>query len=134
MAPGKLSAAEAYRQAGYSQNRPKQAASNAKQLTTKNHIKARIAFLGQEYAKKHEVTRDTLRKELDVAVERCLANGEHSTYVRALEAKMRLYGMDKQVVLNEDHSQLTAEEEAYYQEFAAWRLEKDRQANIRKIG
>jgi hypothetical protein len=57
MSTGTVSAAEAYRQAGYS---PKNAHANAKQVTTKNHVIDRIAHLRAELAKRLDIDRERL--------------------------------------------------------------------------
>ncbi len=54
---------------------------------------------------------------------KCLANGEHSTYVKACEVQNRLYGLDKQVIeQSEAQKQLTATQAAEARRIAEIRV------------
>lgn len=122
MSIGKLSASAAYRQAGYSH---KQADSSSAQLHVKPHIKNRIAYLKAELAQKQGITRETQSIKLATVAEKCLENGEHSTYVRAIEAQNRLYGLDKQVIeQSSDSKPLTRTEQQDAEEWAEYQLWK----------
>jgi phage terminase small subunit len=128
---GVMAASEAYRRAGYS---PIGAEAGASRLLTKVKIKHRIASLQAEWAEIHKIDKEAQTKKLHKALAMASQQANPQAMVKAIEATNRMYGLDKQVVLNEDLGQLTAEEEQYHREYAAWRLEKERQANIRKIG
>jgi len=74
-------------------------------------------------AQKEGITRETQSKKLAIVANKCLSNGEHSTYVRAIEAQNRLYGLDKQVIEQQqprDLSRTEAEQAAEYAEFKLW--------------
>ena len=122
MSIGKLSATEAYRQAGYSD---RGADGHSARAVVNGRIKNRIAYLRAELAQKEGITRETQSKKLALVAEKCLGNGEHSTYVRAIEAQNRLYGLDKQVIeqqqpADRNLNQTEAEQAAEYAEFKLW--------------
>jgi phage terminase small subunit len=130
-AEGDKSAAEAYRQAGYSKVG---ARANSTRLIAKDSTKARIAHIKAKMAEKAKVTREKLAAEYNEALEIARSQNNAAAMVAATSGRARLFGLDKQTIVNEDHSQLTAEEEQYHREYAAWRLDQERKANIRKIG
>jgi phage terminase small subunit len=130
-ATGVMSASEAYRRAGYSEISADTASSR---LSVKVGIKARIAYIKAEWARIHKVDKETQTVKLHKALQMAEQQSNPQAMVKAIEATNRMYGLDKQVVVNEDLGQLTAEEEAYHREYAAWRLDQERKANIKKIG
>ena len=128
IAPGKLSATEAYRQAGYSD---KTAEAGSSRLLTIVKVKWRIAYIRAVRACKDGITREGQTRKLAVLMERCLANGEHATYVRALEACNRMYGLDKQVIETSVPEPMTRDQAAEADLYAKFRLWQTAQARIK---
>ena len=121
MIPSTITATEAYRQAGYS---PEGAKGHSARLVAKGSVKTRIAYLRAIEAQKQGITRETQSRKLSLVAEKCFSNGEHSTYVRAVEAQNRLYGLDKQVIETKTDKPMTrteAEEAREYAEFLLWK-------------
>jgi len=124
MAKEETSAAEAYRQAGYSQNG---AHTHANRLVTKGHIKARIAYIKAEWAKKREITREGQAVKLDVAYELARQQENSQAMSRAVEVQNRLYGLDKQILVSEASEaakQLSEQERKDAEEFEQWKMRK----------
>ena len=125
-AEGTMSASEAYRQAGYA---GKHADVNSAKLMVKDSIKWRIAYIRADRACKDGITREGQTRKLAILMQRCLANGEHATYVRALEACNRMYGLDKQVIETTTPDPMTrdqAEEADLYAKFRLWQTAQAR--------
>ncbi len=116
---GDISATQAYLKAGYSKNG---ADGHASRLVGKGITKARIAYIKAEWAKDAKVTREGQSKKLALVASKCLDNGEHSTYVRAVEAQNRLYGLDKQVIETKTDKPLTRTEQQEADEWADYQL------------
>ena len=125
---GKLSASEAFRQAGYAH---KGADANSARLTVRDSIKRRLAYIRAVRACKDGITREGQTRKLAVLMERCLANGEHATYVRALEACNRMYGLDKQVIETSVPEPMTRDQAAEADRYAQFRLWEAGQARIK---
>lgn len=124
-ADGKLSASEAFRQAGYAH---KHAEANSARMTAKDSIKDRIAHIQADRAQEEGITRQGQSRKLALVASKCYSNGEHGTYVRAIEAQNRLYGLDKQVIEQVDaHRELTgdqAQKAKDYAQFELWRANR----------
>lgn len=117
--PGTMTPTEAYRQAGFSR---KNAKNNSSRLSAKEGIKARIAYIRAERACEAGITREGQTLKLAIIQERCLAAGEHSTYVRAVEATNRMYGLDKQVIETHSDVPMTKSEQEQADVWAEFRL------------
>jgi len=104
-----MSASEAYRQAGY---KPDYAEKNATRLTGNDGISARIRYLQAEKAVKAGITQEGQARKLEIVQNICLANGEHSTYVKAVQDESRLFGLDKQVIEQSDAQRQLTETQA----------------------
>ena len=118
-AGGKMSASEAYRQAGYS---TKNADVNSANLMVKASIRPRIAYIKAEWARKHEITREGQSIKADKAF--TIAEGQDNStgMVAALVCQNRLYGLDKQVVETHKDQPLTHTEQQEADEWAAFTL------------
>lgn len=115
-----MTQAEAYRQAGYSENGANALASR---LIANDGVKARLRYIQAKIAENAKVTQEGQSKKLANVQALCLANGEHSTYVKACEVQNRLYGLDKQVIEQTDaQRQLTATQAAEARRIAEIRV------------
>jgi phage terminase small subunit len=129
-AKGDISASQAYIQAGYVR---KGANGHSARLVAKDSIKARIAHLRAELAEKYEITREKQVVKLARAYDMAEKQENPSAMVKATEACNRMYGLDKQVILNEEeHQALTVEEEQRYQRYLAWCRQERRREAIRE--
>ena len=130
MAGGKVSGAEAYRQAGYSEIG---ANGHSARLVAKGSIKRRTEYIQAERAAKEGISREGQTRKLVIVAERCLAAGEHSTYVRAIEATNRMYGLDKQVIETHTEQPMTRsdqEQADLWAEFRLWEASRRGPGNV----
>ena len=121
MAGGKVSGAEAYRQAGYSEIG---ANGHSARLVAKGSIRRRTEYIQADLAVKEGISKKGQTRKLVIVAERCLAAGEHSTYVRAIEATNRMYGLDKQVIETHTEQPMTKSEQQDADDWAEFRLWK----------
>lgn len=131
---GTYSASEAYRLAGYSR---KNADVNSDQLMVKSGMIARIAHIQAKRAKKREITAESLADEYDEARQVGKDTQQASSMVSATSGKARLYGLDKQVIEQSAHKDLTtteAEQAREYAEFVRWKANKDKGHDGRSVG
>jgi len=86
-------ASEAYRRAYNAENmKPETINRNAKVLLDDNKIATRVTYLQEQHQKRHEVTVDTLTKELDAALKLANETKNPSAAVSAITAKTKLHG------------------------------------------
>ena len=125
---GDQSAAESFRQAGYSPNGANKLSSR---LMAKDGIKARIAYLRAKWAEKHEVTRESLAQEYDAAYEVGKLQDNAAGMVAGTTGKAKLYGLYIDKSLSETtktQQELTADEQHQAKlmaEFILWRGRQD---------
>jgi len=87
-------ASEAYRRAYNAENmKPETINRNAKALLDDNKIATRVTYLQEQHQKRHEVTVDTLTKELDEARDLANETKSPSAAVSAITAKAKLHGL-----------------------------------------
>lgn len=129
-ADGKMSAAEAYRQAKYGE---KGANSASARLYAKASIKDRIDHIKAERAVEANITREGQTRKLALVAARCLAAGEHATYVRAVEATNRMYGLDKQVIETHSEAPMSKSEQEQADVWAEFRLWEASRAGPRVV-
>ncbi|MEQ8226707.1 MAG: hypothetical protein RIA64_01375 [Rhodospirillales bacterium] len=89
LAEGKT-ADQSYADAGYVPNRK-----NASRLKSKEDVQARVKELQERAQKRHDVTIDSLTRELEEARIAALANSQASAAVSAIMGKARLHGLDE---------------------------------------
>lgn len=129
-ADGTLSTSEAFRQAGYSH---KSADANSATLRVKKSISNRIAYIRADRACEAGITREGQTRKLAIIQERCLEVGEHSTYVRAVEATNRLYGLDKQVIEQSAPEPMSRSEQQEADDWAEFKLWKSSRGGPRVV-
>ena len=127
-ADGKMSDAEAYRQAGYSKT---DANSASHRLSTKVHIQARIAHIQAERAAEARITRETLADDYNRALRIAEAQDNAQGMCAATTGKARLYGFDKQVVETSVPEPMTRDQAAEADLYAQFRLWQTAQARIK---
>ncbi len=107
-----FNASEAYRQA-YDACKMKPATVNrsAKALLDNPKITARLSELGQETAKRHQITVDDLIRELEEArtVALTAETPQASAAIAASMGKAKLLGMDKQIITGPNDGPLVVE-------------------------
>lgn len=130
LADCKISASEAYRQAGYS---AKGAHGHSARLVAKGTIDARLAYIRADRACEAGITREGQTRKLAIIEERCLAAGEHATYVRAVEATNRMYGLDKQVIETHTDEPMSRSEQEQADDWAEFRLWKSSRSGPRVV-
>ena len=120
---------QAYIKAGYKDTST--AVSNSQHLSRRHHVLQRFTHLKDKIvAEVHEkaisVTKETISAELGEAILKATELGQTSAIVSALALRAKLYGLvtDK-VETKEAAPELTAEEEQYQREYAAWRLDQE---------
>lgn len=97
----KGNASEAYRAAYNADNMKKETVNrNAKSLIDNNKIATRIDELKKKIEKRHDITVDSLIKELEEARSAALAaeTVQASAAVNATMSKAKLLGLDKQII------------------------------------
>ena len=129
-ADGKVSTAEAYRRAGYSET---DANSASHRLYTKVHIQARIACIQAERAKEANITRETLADDYNRALRIAEAQDNAAGMCAATTGKARLYGFDRQVVEQTTPEPMTRSEAQEADEFARFQLWQARQARAKVL-
>ena len=125
---GKLSASEAFRQAGYAH---KGADANSARLTVRDSIKRRLAYIKMQMAEKDGITRETLADDYNRALRIAEAQDNAQGMCAATTGKARLYGFDKQVVEQHTEPPMTRDQAAEADRYAQFRLWQTAQARIK---
>ena len=126
IAKGDVNNTEAARKAGYSNH--KGLVRYAYELAINPMIKARIAHLKAELAKKYDITRESQVKQYRDVIEVCDETGDMANKNKALNSIDKLFGLsvDKSVVEQTDAQEArTAAQRRLDKEYAQWLLMKD---------
>ena len=125
MVPGRITATEAYRQAGYSHNGAK---ANSSRLIAKDSIKTEIRCLRAELAIKDGITQEIQATKLEDLRIRCKNNDDSTGENAAIREQNKLYGLsiDKTQTDQADAQKArTAVETAQAERYAEWCLEDE---------
>jgi len=98
-------------------------------------IKARIAYIKSEWARIHKVDKETQTVKLHRALDMAEEQRNPQAMVKAIEATNRIYGLDKQVVVQEQSEaakELSEQERRDAEEFEQWKMRKRLKAT--KVG
>lgn len=102
-------ASEAYRQNyNISRMKPESVGRRAKEVMDNRKITARIQALQKIHQKRHEVTVDSLTRELEEDRQLARELGQPAAAVSALNVKARIHGLDKQVLSNDPDNPMPA--------------------------
>ena len=126
IAKGDVNNTEAARNAGYSNH--KGLKKYAYLMCTMPEVKARIACIKAELAKKYDITRESQVKQYRDVIEVCDETGDMANKNKALNSIDKLFGLsvDKSVVEQTDAQEArTAAQRRLDKDYAQWLLMKD---------